>query len=251
MSQTMRSYTVCNFKGGDGKTTIARSLAHMAAECALKTLIVDCDTQGNASQLLTGDLEINCRAGGSEALFFGEAELPMLNVFGDVWLLHGHSRLDALDGDTSILDINKLAAMRRRIYDLGFERVIFDVPPYICPRSIGPLLWSDVLLVPVQPTPLSQAGVAALHREALSKIRPLNRALTVRYIINAIHSRSSQHKKFVDGYRAKFGRDIIAELGQRIAVQEAEAECLPVWKRASKPIGDAWRKMSKCALEVK
>ena len=45
--------TVSIHKGGTGKTTIAAHLAFLAAERGAKTLLVDLDAQGNASDTVT------------------------------------------------------------------------------------------------------------------------------------------------------------------------------------------------------
>src|SRR5690606_26308900 len=45
---------VFNQKGGVGKTTIVCNLAAIAASRGLRTLVIDLDTQGNATQYLGG-----------------------------------------------------------------------------------------------------------------------------------------------------------------------------------------------------
>ena len=45
---------VFNQKGGVGKTTIVANLAAIAASRGLRTLVIDLDTQANASQYLLG-----------------------------------------------------------------------------------------------------------------------------------------------------------------------------------------------------
>ena len=74
----MRIVTVTNQKGGVGKTTLVCHLALAGVERGLRTLVVDLDTQGNASTMLArdaavagqpgaafsarGDAEVSCRA---------------------------------------------------------------------------------------------------------------------------------------------------------------------------------------------
>lgn len=45
---------VFNQKGGVGKTTIVSNLAAISAARGLRTLVIDLDTQGNATQYLMG-----------------------------------------------------------------------------------------------------------------------------------------------------------------------------------------------------
>ena len=52
----MRIVTVTNQKGGVGKTTLVCHLALAGVERGLRTLVVDLDTQGNASTMLARTL---------------------------------------------------------------------------------------------------------------------------------------------------------------------------------------------------
>lgn len=245
----MKVITVINQKGGDGKTTIGCHLAYASDEAGLKTLVVDNDTQGNASQILTGDPMINRRPNGAEMLFKADVELPVTNPFGNVWLLHGHNKLDVVDRDPEILDMGVLASLRKRIAALGFDRVIFDAPPGVGPRQIGPLMWSDTVLIPVEPVPLSISGLVSLS-DTISIVKRHNPSLGVRYVINRIHPSSKVQKANVEALRKRFGASILAELGLRVAVTDALAMGEPVWKRGSKQVKEAWRTFAHRALEL-
>ncbi|MGV2482392.1 UNVERIFIED_CONTAM: ParA family protein, partial [Salmonella enterica subsp. enterica serovar Weltevreden] len=50
----MKTLALHNLKGGVGKTTIVCNLAAIAASRGLRILVIDLDTQGNATQYLTG-----------------------------------------------------------------------------------------------------------------------------------------------------------------------------------------------------
>src|SRR3712207_5977762 len=48
----MRRISFLNFKGGVGKTSLSTNVAHKLALMGYKTLLVDCDIQANASNLI-------------------------------------------------------------------------------------------------------------------------------------------------------------------------------------------------------
>jgi cellulose biosynthesis protein BcsQ len=48
----MKRISILNFKGGVGKTSISTNAAHKLALMGYKVLLIDCDIQANASNLI-------------------------------------------------------------------------------------------------------------------------------------------------------------------------------------------------------
>jgi chromosome partitioning protein len=145
-----------NIKGGVGKTSTAVNIAYLAARDGFRTLLWDLDPQGSASYLL--DVEPRVKGGG-RALVVGrrsprEAVRPT-----------AIDRLDVLPADFSFrnLDLeldgtqNPTKRLRRLISPLRtrYDVVVLDCPPSASLVSESIIRASDVLLVPLIPTPLS------------------------------------------------------------------------------------------------
>ena len=153
--------TVTNQKGGVGKTTSGVHLAFGLRDMGKKVLLADMDTQGNASAILSRDPRINTRPGGAEQLFQNVADLKGVETPSGIDLLHGHAFLEALDKEVAVGDT---AQLRDYVRSLPYDYIIFDTPPALGVRQVAPMLWADHLVVPVEPTPLAAAGLAATIR---------------------------------------------------------------------------------------
>ena len=103
----MRIVTVTNQTGGVGTTTLVCHLALAGVERGLRTLVVDLDTQGNASTMLARDATVARQAGGSAALFAEAPIAPAVTPNG-LHLLHGHQRLDEVDQRVGLADATRV-----------------------------------------------------------------------------------------------------------------------------------------------
>lgn len=244
-----RLIAVVNQKGGVGKTTIASHLAFAAQEEGKSVLVVDLDTQGNASQFLSKDMRISKKPGGSEQLFGTDPLVYKDTPHENLKLLHGHKRLQALDvRNNEILEM--AMAIRKSVRKLPFDYVIFDTPPSLGPRLAAPLFWSDMVIIAIKPSMASLVGLEDTF-ETIADAKKRNPILDIRYVINLMNRSSSTQKKDCQGLHQKFGTNIIGEFSSRQHVSDALDNFQPVWKysRDSK-LKSEWREFAKRTLNL-
>jgi chromosome partitioning protein len=104
-----------NQKGGVGKTTLAIHVADALARRSKRVLLVDADPQGSA---------LDWAAARHGDALFPVAGLPKASI---------HRELPALAA--------------------GFDAVVIDGPPRVCDVARSAIMASDLVLVPVQPSP--------------------------------------------------------------------------------------------------
>ena len=123
LSQKPYVISILNQKGGCGKTTVAVNLAHGLSMMNLKVLLVDGDPQGSARD-------------------WNEAnEASIVPVVG-------------LDRDTLPKDLDAIKA--------GYHIIIIDGAPQIAKLSAAAIRASDLVVIPVQPSPYDVWATADL-----------------------------------------------------------------------------------------
>lgn len=151
--KTIAAYSV---KGGVGKTTAAVNLAWEAASRGLRVLVWDVDAQGSATYLLRVKPKLR---GGTADLIHGETNVKKAIRETEnprIWVLPADDSSRDLE---LILDSSKKSSQRiaKTLDDVAdrFDVAILDCPPGSSLLAENVLRASDVVVVPMQPSPLS------------------------------------------------------------------------------------------------
>jgi len=145
-------FAFCNQKGGVGKTTSAVNLATLCALAGYKTLLLDMDSQGNATSGVGLD-----RA----AFEFTSYQLLVDNSEpAEIIVKTGIENLDIIPANTDLsgADLDLVNADRREFVLTGklaplkeqYDFIFIDCPPSLGLITVNCLVASDCVLIPLQ-----------------------------------------------------------------------------------------------------
>jgi chromosome partitioning protein len=198
-----------NQKGGVGKTTLAVHVADALARRKKRVLLVDADPQGSA---------LDWAASRKGDPIFPVAGLPRSSI---------HKELPALAE--------------------GYEFVVIDGPPRVYDVARSAILASDMIVIPVQPSPYdvwaAKEIVDLLHEAAVFKPRLKSAFVINRKIVNTALGRD------VAEALAEYPVKVLkAAICQRVALAESAAQGQTVFETA--PGNVASKELSKFVDEI-
>jgi chromosome partitioning protein len=226
-------------KGGVGKTTLTMHCAYRAAETGRSVLLVDLDTQGNATTALLPDRVdlLHLRGGAADLFNKPLQELEPIRA-RNIDLLWGHQYLDGL-----LPDAASVMRLRPALGTLPYDFVLIDTPPAIGPRQIFPLLLANVAVIPIEPNAFALQGLA-LTLPTIELVKQTNPSIRFRIVINKLQRSSGSQKRYLKALADRSGGQILEpHLTLRVAVGDALASGSPVWsyRGTDAHLAQAWR----------
>jgi chromosome partitioning protein len=205
--------TVCNHKGGTGKTTTVIHLAAAAGHSGHRTLVVDLDPQGFLTHMLGAEEPPPERS--SLALLDPQGDLravPTLSMSGFELLPASYTMNKAQRALTRPTDVFWLKETLAAGHD--FDLILFDTAAALSVFTMNALVASGHVLVPVPPEYQPVVGAEQTWQTARLVRDKLNPALEVPlFLLTQVDARKRDHANYArylhDTYGDRVMRSII------------------------------------------
>lgn len=233
---------VYSAKGGVGKTTLAVNFAWASSALSnRRTLLWDLDAQGGASYILRQDpvgKELRERIVDNDDL----VRLARPSAY---------PKLDVLPYDRSLRHLDRLfheLGKRRRLANVGsslsaiYDRVIIDCPPGLTDTSDQILRASELVVVPVIPSALSQRALDVIKDYLERKSGP---KVVLAPVFSMVDRRRHLHLAELDKHRS-WPVIPMASAYERVSTERAPiGELMPLSSPPVQAIAQLWRRIER------
>ena len=225
--------SMANQKGGVGKTTTAINLSASLAAAEKKTLLIDCDPQGNA----TSGMGIDDAAIRDKNLYHCLIQnRPLREVIVGTQIPH----LDLVPANQDLVGVElefiSLEEREKRLRNLlrdlktAYDYILIDCPPSLGFLTLNALVASDYLIVPLQCEYFAMEGLGHLLKTMGLIRNRLNPTLTLGGILLTMYdTRNLLSRRVSEEVRGHFGNLVFRTVIPRnVRLSESPSHGLPI-----------------------
>lgn len=253
MRKTTKIISIINLKGGVGKTTLAVNVAALLAHEGKRTLLVDLDSQSNASvAVMSVDRyeEIDARGWTVATLFEDELARRWGNPCFDLQrsIAKGVGKLPKLDLLPSSMTLVELQDDLRSIRNpycspvdilpnaiapvvKDYEYIIVDCPPNLGILTLNGFMMSDYYIVPTFTDFFAKYGIRLIEKR-VATLRQRRAGTTIKrlgIVLSKVNERFNLYQTFAPAIRQANGDAVFkAEVRDRTGIGQATAKNLPL-----------------------
>jgi chromosome partitioning protein len=227
-----RIIAIANQKGGVGKTTTAINLGASLASLGHSSLLVDCDSQGNATSAL-GFPKDPARRTIYHSLILSD---PLSSIILDTKTPRFYvapSDKNLVGAAIELIDVEnreyRLKSLISAVRD-QYAYILIDCPPSLDLLTVNALAACESVVVPIQCEYLALEGVSELLDTLMRLRRSINPSLAIEGILlTMFDERTSLSHQVADDLRSFFGPQVFqAIIPRNVRLAEAPSHGLPV-----------------------
>lgn len=239
--------SIINQKGGVGKTTTAVNLAAFLADKGYKTMLVDADSQGNATSGFSKDAEFE------ETLYdvlLDDVSIEEAVVKTDIKKLSIlPASIDLAGAEIEMVSVEKREFLMKRKLDQvrdKYDFILIDCPPSLGLMTLNALVASQEILIPIQAEFYALEGLSQLVKTVQVVTRKLNPGLSILGILlTMFDGRTNLSLQVADEVKKYFGNKVFRTVIPRsVKLSEAPSFGEPILTYAPKSKGaEAYKKL--------
>lgn len=225
--------SICNQKGGVGKTTTAVSVSSALALDGKKTLLIDLDPQANATSGIGIDKHkiefsiYNC--------FTSQAQINQVltqTQMNNLFIVPSNANLSGAEIEL-VSEIGREWKLKKSLSDLdsSFEFVIIDCPPSLGLLTLNALAASASVIVPIQCEYYALEGLSQLIKTITLIKENLNQSLQIEGILMTMADfRTNLTQEVINEVRKHFGEKVYqAVIPRNIKISESPGFGKPIF----------------------
>jgi len=244
-----RVISICNQKGGVGKTTTAVNLGAYLAMQGRRALLVDFDPQANASSALG-----HIQAGSGVSVYHGILnQVPAEQAIKPSQLFNFHfvpSAPHLAGALVELVDVPEREYFLRKFINQlrhKYDYVLIDLPPSLSLLTVNGLVASDEVLIPVQAEYYSLEGLGQLLETINLVKNNLRHSLAIAgALVTMYDKREHLSREVARNLRRHFPHHVFGtEIPRSVALAEAPSFSKPILLyRPDSPGAQAYRRLA-------